>query len=177
MSETSPQQQPAWLAIPTQREIERDREPAHTHEGPCGCDGYVYLLHFDRPIGPAEGPGYKQARHYTGHAGRKPTPGYTPRNPDLPPSVDQRLAVHEAGRGARLTQVAVELGIGWTVADVQPGDYARERQLKSHAARRCGICKEAQEERRGPGGRAYFADPRLGDFPGRNAETELEAGT
>jgi hypothetical protein len=28
----------------------------------------------------------------------------------------------------------------------------------------------------GPGGRAYFADPRPGDFPGRNAETEAAIG-
>ena len=30
--------------------------------------------------------------------------------------------------------------------------------------------------RRGPGGPAYFADFRPGDFSGRNAETEMEEG-
>jgi hypothetical protein len=49
-----------------------------------------------------------------------------------------------------------------------------------------GISHAELEERRwGPGGRAHFADPRPGDFPGRGArpqsqlqaEREMEAGT
>ena len=42
---------------------------------------------------------------------------------------------------------------------------------------------ELEERRWGPGGRARFADPRPGDFPGRGAkpephtEPEMEAGT
>jgi hypothetical protein len=49
-----------------------------------------------------------------------------------------------------------------------------------------GISHAELEERRwGPGGRAHFADPRPGDFPGRGArpqpephtEQEMEAGT
>ncbi len=45
-----------------------------------------------------------------------------------------------------------------------------------------GIVRDAELEARrwGPGGRAHFADPRPGDFPGRAArrepEPELEAG-
>ncbi len=45
-----------------------------------------------------------------------------------------------------------------------------------------GIAGDAELEalRYGPGGRAHFADPRPGDFPGRGtqreAELELEAG-
>jgi hypothetical protein len=38
---------------------------------------------------------------------------------------------------------------------------------------------ELEERRWGPGGRAHFADPRPGDFPGRTqpeSELELEAG-
>jgi hypothetical protein len=39
---------------------------------------------------------------------------------------------------------------------------------------------ELEERRWGPGGRAHFADPRPGDYPGRGArpqaETELELG-
>jgi hypothetical protein len=34
---------------------------------------------------------------------------------------------------------------------------------------------ELDERRWGPGGRAHFADPRPGDFPGRAAEREPEA--
>jgi len=37
------------------------------------------------------------------------------------------------------------------------------------------VTEPVDERRWGPGGRAHFADPRPGDFPGRNAETELEA--
>ena len=42
-----------------------------------------------------------------------------------------------------------------------------------------GLVLDAELEARrwGPGGRAHFADPRPGDFPGRcEAEPELEAG-
>ena len=38
------------------------------------------------------------------------------------------------------------------------------------------VTEPVDERRWGPGGRAHFADPRPSDFPGRNAETELEAG-
>ena len=37
------------------------------------------------------------------------------------------------------------------------------------------VTEPVSERRWGPGGRAHFADPRPGDFPGRDAETELEA--
>ncbi len=53
-------------------------------------------------------------------------------------------------------------------------DSPRGRIRASHA--------ELEERCGGPGGRAYFADPRPGDFPGRQleaeqgAEKELEAG-
>ncbi len=33
---------------------------------------------------------------------------------------------------------------------------------------------EPEERHWGPGGRAHFADPRSGDFPGRQAEEEAE---
>jgi hypothetical protein len=35
---------------------------------------------------------------------------------------------------------------------------------------------EIDERRWGPGGREHLADPRPGDFPGRGAEPEQEAG-
>ena len=41
-----------------------------------------------------------------------------------------------------------------------------------------GISHAELEERRwGPGGRAHFADPRPGDFPGRGARPHLEPQT
>jgi predicted GIY-YIG superfamily endonuclease len=75
-------------------------------------------------------------------------------------NLERRLAEHEAGRGARLTQVQAEAGGTWRVAAVEPGTRYRERQLKAHSAsRRCPICKaEAQAE------------------PEAEAEPELEAG-
>ena len=119
---------PSWLAVPRPEEIYREPECPPS----CRCDGVVYTLHFDQPVGPADAPPRFRAQHYTGHA----------------KNLEARLAEHERGRGARLTQVVVERGGSWRVADVEPGTRARERQLKQHgAARRCPICKaEAEAE-------------------------------
>lgn len=60
--------------------------------------------------------------------------------------LEDRLAQHEAGRGARLTQVQRQAGGTWRLADVRPGDRTLERRLKQHgAARRCPICKADAE--------------------------------
>ncbi len=139
---------PPWLAVPRPDEICRDPEP-----GPCRCDArhqeVVYTLHFDPPYKPApDAPRYKQAGHYTGKA----------REFRLP----ERLAEHEAGQGARLTQVQLRAGGTWRLASVEPGGRARERQLKQHgAARRCPICK---------------ADARAEASPRPEPEPEVEAG-
>ena len=62
-------------------------------------------------------------------------------------------------------------------------EAARWAQIARPAAH--GISQAELEDRRwGPGGRAHFADPRPGDFPGRGAqpqtqpqpEPEMEAG-
>jgi hypothetical protein len=142
---------PPWL-VTDLRPDEIYREP---EAGPCGCDasreGAVYTLHFDPPYRPApDAPRYKQAGHYTGWA------------KDRDAHLDARLARHEAGQGARLTQVQREAGGTWRLASVEPGDRDRERQLKKHgAARRCPICKdEAQAD--------------AGD-PNRNWRQELDA--
>ena len=80
--------------------------------------GTLYLLHFSQP--------YRHARHYSGFA----------------TDLDARLAEHQAGRGARLLQVAKAAGITWTLARTWPGDRTRERQLKNQggASRRCPEC-------------------------------------
>ena len=81
----------------------------------------VYTLHLWPPVA--------HAKHYT---------GYVPREKRLP----YRLADHALGRGARLTQVQVERGGSWVLAQAEPGGHDRERQLKKHgAARRCTVCK------------------------------------
>jgi predicted GIY-YIG superfamily endonuclease len=79
----------------------------------------VYLLHFDTP--------YKHAAHYMGSA----------------KDLSTRLAEHERGAGSRMTQVAKEAGIGWTLARTWKGGRKRERQLKQQGgrSRMCPICK------------------------------------
>jgi predicted GIY-YIG superfamily endonuclease len=82
--------------------------------------GKVYLLHFARP--------YRHARHYLGWTD----------------DLEERLARHRDGRGARLLAVVTEAGIEWTVARVWDGSRALERRLKSwHKARAlCPLCRE-----------------------------------
>jgi hypothetical protein len=80
----------------------------------------VYTLHLWPPIG--------HAKHYTGS---------TPRT-----RLAERLFEHATGIGARLTQVQVERGGFWVLAQTEPGGRIRERQLKKHGAtRRCEVCK------------------------------------
>ena len=83
--------------------------------------GLVYTLHLWPPIA--------HAKHYTGSAKSEKR---------LP----ERLTDHALGRGARLTQVQVERGGSWVLAQTEPGGHDRERQLKQRgAARRCKVCK------------------------------------
>lgn len=87
---------------------------------------YVYLLHFEKPISDRH-----TCQHYIGFCR----------------SIDQRLSSHRAGRGARLTAVAVERGIGIKLAAYWFGGREMERRLKrQHNARRyCPICKAREE--------------------------------
>ena len=81
----------------------------------------VYLIHFDPP--------YKHARHYLGWA----------RN------IDKRVAHHLAGRGARLTQVAADVGIQMEMVRVWPdADRTFERELKNrkNTPKLCPRCTE-----------------------------------
>jgi hypothetical protein len=88
--------------------------------------GTVYLLHFNRPYGPPGAPVGSTAKHYVGWAW----------------DLAGRLADHEAGRGARLTEVVRAAGIGWQLARTWPGGRARERQIKNQggASRCCPMC-------------------------------------
>ena len=82
----------------------------------------VYTLHLWPPIA--------HAKHYTGSAMER--------------QLARRLTDHALGRGARLTQVQVERGGSWVLAQTEPGGRTEERRLKQHgAARRCGVCKAA----------------------------------
>ena len=53
---------PSWLAVPRPEEIYREPECPPS----CRCDGVVYTLHFDQPVGPAGAPPRFRAQHYTG---------------------------------------------------------------------------------------------------------------
>jgi predicted GIY-YIG superfamily endonuclease len=127
--------------------------------------GTVYLLHFDRPYGPGGGAnGRGTARHYLGWA----------------KNLEQRLAQHEAGAGARLMQVVKDAGIGWRLARTwKDGGLARESQLKKQGgrSRMCPQCRAAKAEaRRQPSGAAQ-APPEAAASGGkpagaRRAETE-----
>lgn len=81
----------------------------------------VYMLHFDRPISPDH-----TAQHYIGSTDH----------------LNQRLREHREGKGARLTQVANERGIGYQVVRIWRGGRGYERYLKSKKCgpRMCPVC-------------------------------------
>lgn len=81
----------------------------------------VYLLHFDSPISDKH-----TCQHYIG----------------CTDDLEERLYAHRTGRGARLTQVARERGIGFKLVRVFDGEWAFERKLKQRKAgpRLCPIC-------------------------------------
>jgi predicted GIY-YIG superfamily endonuclease len=90
--------------------------------------GIVYLLHFERPISDKH-----TCQHYTGWA----------------LDLNARLTMHRAGQGARLTQIAVERGIGFEVVRTWPGSREFERYLKNRkdAPRLCPMCCQAHGRR------------------------------
>lgn len=78
--------------------------------------GEIYVLRFSRPLGDPSNPkGY--ATHYTGYcdAGR----------------VDERLAEHRSGRGAKITAAAAQQGIEMDIVLWIPGDRWVERAIKN----------------------------------------------
>lgn len=83
--------------------------------------GFVYLLHFERPISERH-----TCQHYLGYTDCLPA----------------RIQAHGLGHGASLTKVAKERGIGFEVVMVWQGDRALERRLKKnyHGARLCPYC-------------------------------------
>ena len=92
--------------------------------------GTTYLLHFTAPISPAH-----TAQHYLGWAS----------------DLGARLRAHAAGGGARLTQVALERGIGWRLVRTWEGETrADERRHKrgAHGARLCPVCRAPRRAER-----------------------------
>ena len=88
----------------------------------------IYLLHIEPP--------YKHARHYLGFTEN---------------GVEVRLAEHRAGRGARLTQVAVDAGCQLMLVRTWEGDRTQERKFKNqnHAPRFCPVCNAKSWRTRG----------------------------
>ena len=78
----------------------------------------VYLLHFETKLA--------HAQHYLGSTD----------------DLENRLACHRKGNGARLMAVVTALGITWRLARTWPGDRALERRLKrrKEGRRLCPIC-------------------------------------
>lgn len=89
--------------------------------------GWVYRLHFWQPIG---GTGSNSALHYTGWAGMK--------------TLERRLAQHASGTaGVPITTEFHRRGIGFWVADIEPGTRDDERRIKRQhggAGRTCSVC-------------------------------------
>jgi predicted GIY-YIG superfamily endonuclease len=85
----------------------------------------VYLLHFTTPL--------KHAQHYCGHT---------------PNGVDDRLALHRAGNGARIVRALMLAGGDFNLARTWEYDTAHEariheRRMKTthHLDYYCPICK------------------------------------
>jgi len=94
-----------------------------------------------------------------------------------------REAIEAAELAERETAYRNQLARGMYQAGRRDAE-AEMAQQWAEAARPVahGVSHAELEQRRwGPGGRAHFADPRPGDFPGRGAkpqaEREMEAGT
>jgi hypothetical protein len=90
--------------------------------------GYVYLLHYLRPLGDPEDP-RGHAQHYWGFS--------------LPHCLPGRLGAHWDGTcGARLPAAFHRAGIPFLVASVEPGTRALENRRKLHSATpRCCVCR------------------------------------
>lgn len=88
----------------------------------------TYLLHLSQKIA-------DHAQHYLGSAD----------------DVEARLTEHRQGRGARLTQVAVQLGIELQLVRTWPGGRQEERRLKrwKNAPRLCPLCSPRSATARG----------------------------
>lgn len=87
----------------------------------------VYLIHLDQSIA--------HARHYLGYTSLE--------------CVQDRLARHKAGNGARLLQVANERGITYSIVRTwefatwqEARKFERKLKLQKHAPRLCPVCNQ-----------------------------------
>jgi predicted GIY-YIG superfamily endonuclease len=86
----------------------------------------IYLIHFDRP--------YKHAQHYLGST----------------ENLEERLARHRSGHGAKLLKTIQEAGIDWKVVRVwENATREMEATFKrvQHNKRYCPICNPNLQEK------------------------------
>ncbi len=88
----------------------------------------VYLLHFNQP--------YRHARHYIGFTEEE--------------NLEERLAWHKKGNGARLLHVIKEAGISFQLARTWDGERDLEHRLKKRKNSKslCPICRAEREKKR-----------------------------
>lgn len=90
--------------------------------------GVLYLLHFTIPLGDVGRPRCS-ARHYVGWAKAG--------------QLDERLAEHRRGAGARITAAAVAAGAELLLVWTAPGTFREERRRKKagHHDAICHVCQ------------------------------------
>jgi predicted GIY-YIG superfamily endonuclease len=92
--------------------------------------GFVYLLHYERPISAQH-----TSQHYIGWAYH----------------LASRMQQHMTERGANFTRVAHNRGITFELAAVWPGNRSYERAIKNKRMgwRLCPICRRARRRQQG----------------------------
>lgn len=103
----------------------------------CANPIYLYLLHFDAPVGPA--------RHYLGSTTRR--------------QLGERLRRHLAGTGSHLTRALAAQGAGFTLVRLIPiENRSEEARIKDigHYASRCPICSKTPRTQALYPGAAHF---------------------
>jgi hypothetical protein len=101
--------------------------------------GWCYLCHFSRPLGNLQNP-RAQAQHYLGWAEDEAGDRE---------GLEQRIAEHLAGHGAKITRAAVAQGIEIVVVATWRAPLAFEKVLKrrKEAPKLCALCMAAQGQR------------------------------
>ena len=92
--------------------------------------GYVYVLHFDRPL--------KHAKHYVGWS------------KDHPLKPNGRIDKHRKGQGSALTKALFQAEIGFEVSIIWEGvcrNFERRKKNSGGASRYCPICKDSKIKR------------------------------
>jgi hypothetical protein len=92
----------------------------------------------------------------------------------IPEDAIQAAELAEAETAYRLQLARQMYQIGYATAEA---DRDRAWNAIAHAAVHGPSHAQLEERRWGPGGRAQFADPRPGDFPGRGARPQPEPET